>query len=758
MDYLANFTLLPLRFAGNQLIENVGSPDGVANRAPLLYRLDIYKPAAYQSGTFVVHESLRGREAPVFEVGGIVFSEGCNFDLSEFVWGLLTASPPKAEQDTITVQPLATMPYYQKSWVEPYKATTEVTSSIQYLLRAKLNEDQFAVWKENFFSSYLQEKRGFLTWQPNTAKIIDRDQPEFLSFLVHHNPVPTALKVRVDVEFQDGSRYATTLTPIQLTTVSNYSLYTVPVGFSALGLDEIEEEEEKDIFAYTVWLSDQNTQSLTEERRYIVNNDYQPYVRHVVFLNSLGGWDTLRLFGVSKEQLQVNTTLFQRQLEAKYTPSSEELFVTNIAGKRKLTLNTGYLPDRQWLLYLEEILWTEKVFVHAQEGLIPLVLSQNTYDLPDDEEDFAGRTFVFEHSKTAIGYSALPSPPIFTNVARPMVWVGYGGYCLINDRGLRTGYQAFTMLELRYSDGLHERVPGTLRKPNNPDELGYLPPTLSAECAATPYLNTEISRVGSFLRNNCGPNYKGSAATIVIAAGQYGSESSQTEADTRAESAWSLLNTQDRANQYGSCTLSIFYSVAVSQLSTYTKNTCSGTQYGSPWTITVPADAYTSNTSQADANNQAIAYANSLDTQANANLYALCRNLWDYDYNVPSGYFHYRTNRPTEISIYLIMNSMKRRGNYTAMVSMNPDTVEVFASGTNDLNFQVANIGGSGLAIYNPASSARSADIYIYRNGVLYDVFADIGPINAGTNYGTSFVNVAQITDGAKFYIRLVWK
>jgi hypothetical protein len=399
MDYLASFSLLPLRFAGNQLIQNVGSPDGISVRNNLIYKLDIYKPQAYQSGTFVVHESLRGREAPAYIDSGITFSEGCDFDLSEFVWGLLSPSPPSAAQNTISIQPLATMPYYVKTWVEPYQGTTETTSGIQYLLRAKLNEEQFAAWKENFFNTYLQENRAFLTWQPNTSKVVDRTQPEFLSYLVHHSPAPTALKVRVDVEYSDGTSTTETLTPITLSNIDNYSLYTIPVGFEALGLDDLEESEEKEVFAYTVWLSNQATQQLTETRRYIVNNDYQPYVRHLVFLNSLGGWDTIRLFGVSKEQLQISSTTFQRQLEANYTPSSDEIFITNITGERRLTLNTGYLPSREWLQYLEEILWSEKVYVNTQEGLVPLVIAQNTFDAPDDEEKLCGANVRFQTFK-----------------------------------------------------------------------------------------------------------------------------------------------------------------------------------------------------------------------------------------------------------------------------------------------------------------------------------------------------------------------
>lgn len=757
MDYLASYSLLPLRLAGNQLIINIPSPETVLNRAELLYKLELYQPEAYQSGSYMLYERLRGRERPVTVIENTDYSEGAYFDVSEYFWSLLSPTPPKSNQAEILLQALATMPVYWKQLVTPYESETTLTSPIQYIIRGKIHEDQFPGWKDSFFTEYLTSTRQFYTWQPRYDKLTDRSQPEFLSYLVHHNPCPSELRVRVNIEYQDGTFSTTTLTPITLSNVYNYTLYTIPVGFNALKLDENEAETEKTIHRYTVWLSNQNNQRLTEERYYIVNNDYVPYVRHLVFLNSLGGFDSIRLYGVSSTQLKRTSALFQRELEAGYSPSSEELFVRNITGERTLTLNTGYLPNREWLDYFEELMWSEQIYVDTAEGLIPIVLTQDTYAPPNDEEDIGGRTFVFRRSKTALAYSALPAAPVTVSGARPTFWAGSSPYCLVNEKGIRTGYQVYSSLELRYSDGLLEKVPGVARKSNIPGTEGYIPPQQSSYCNVTPYLSAEISRIGTFSRNNCGQNYIGEKALIVIAAQEFGSESSQAEADTRAESAWSLLNTQERANQYGACTLSIFYSVAVSQLSTYSKNTCSGNQYGSPWTITVQAGAYTSNISQADANNQAIAYANSLDTQANANLYALCRNLWDYDYNVPSGYFHFRSNRPNETKFYLIKSSGKWQGHSGAFAVYNHDSTGVYPDGTNDIDFIASEITQTGITLYNLSGSDRTASIYVYKNGILNNGMTDVGPIIAGENYGVSFVNVAQITDGAKFYVRVVW-
>ncbi|MBB3842189.1 hypothetical protein FHS57_006220 [Runella defluvii] len=618
MDYLASFQLLPLRLAGNQLIANVPSPDGVTNRTNLLYRLDIYRPKSFRSGEYVIHEKLRGREAPPVVENSTIFSDGCNFDLSEFIWGLLEANPPVPNQTEITLQPLATMPFFVRRWVEPYQVSTQTDEPIEYLIRAKLHEDHFASWKESFFTNYLQENRAFLTWQPRSEKIIDRNQPEFLSFLTHHNPLPSALKVRVQVTFTDETT-SETLTPIELKKVENYTLYTIPVGFQALGLANL--EQEKNVLYYKVWLSNHLFQQLTEERVYYVSNDYEHHVRYVVFLNSLGGWDTLRMTGLSNEQLQTSVSIMQRQLEPNYSVSSDEIFTVNITGERRLTLYTGNL-SRPWLKYLEELVWSEKIFVVTADGFVPIIINQNSFDGPNEDDDFSGRVFQFRQAKVAKAYSELPASPT-SNTNRPTQWVGVGAYCMVNEKGLRTGFQSFSLLELRYSDGAQERVPGIKRQANIPTNNGYIAPLISLACQSSPYLNTRIERFGTFQKNNCGDGYIGSYVTIVVEAGTHGSENSQAEAQARAESTWNLLNTQEAANANGVCSLG-YRNTAISRQSTYTRNTCTNGLAGSKWTIVIPEGQFISAISQADADAQANAQANALDTQANADLYGAC--------------------------------------------------------------------------------------------------------------------------------------
>ena len=115
---------------------------------------------------------------------------------------------------------------------------------------------------------------------------------------------------------------------------------------------------------------------------------------------------------------------------------------------------------------------------------------------------------------------------------------------------------------------------------------------------------------GAFTKSNCALGGAGSTVVYTVAAGTYSSAISQADADAKAQSDVNT-NGQAYANQNGTCT---WYNVSKSGV--YTKNNCGGGT-GSPVTYTVAAGAYSSTTSQADADGKA-----QNDVDANGQTYA----------------------------------------------------------------------------------------------------------------------------------------
>ena len=591
MDALAPLSFLPLRLSRNPIAYTIDAlPDTVLERANLSYILCVKTPKSYGSGEYGVLVQLPGREFPKRSELGAEYYPGAQFDAGVFVDDALKRTPPQPNQTGIVTCGDMITPYLVQTRVE--NAGVVVPDSIktlplEYAIKGSLGVEQFAAWRDQFFTGYLADSRRFLTWQP-VEKWVDVNQPEFLYYLVNFTPRPLELRLKVDLYYTDGT--ADTLTAQRMTTVGQYVVYGIPVGFVALGLPEREAAQGKEVHSYKVWISNETDQRLSEVRTYYVQRDYEANVRFLLFANSLGGYDTLRCTGQTARSLTVKGTNAQRALDPAYLPGTAELFSLNRLGERIITLNTG-LRDGDELDYLSEIALSDELYIVANEGFVALVPTDNPLSLRTDDEDLAGRTLSFRYAKNQVGYSDLPAAP--TVPTRPTRWVPVNTFCIIDDNGKRTGYMAAAKLELRYVDD------GTLVKPrrskaNTPGTEGYQPAIVSAACTTTPFVNALVERPGTYKRNNCGADQEPTVATLSIPANTYGAETAD-QLQSRIDAALAQLDTQDYANQFGAClTNPALYTYAVpvgkfhyraNQPSKLAIETASNPYMGNAWTM-----------------------------------------------------------------------------------------------------------------------------------------------------------------------------
>ncbi len=129
------------------------------------------------------------------------------------------------------------------------------------------------------------------------------------------------------------------------------------------------------------------------------------------------------------------------------------------------------------------------------------------------------------------------------------------------------------------------------------------------------FYNTTQS--GTFYKNNCAPGGTGSAVTYTVSANSYSSTSSQAAADQLAINEINA-NGQTHANNTGYCT---FYNTA--QSGNFQKNNCAPGGTGSIVTYTIPANTYSSTSSQAAADQLAINAVNA-NGQTHANNTGYC--------------------------------------------------------------------------------------------------------------------------------------
>jgi hypothetical protein len=544
---VAGRSFLPLRLSRNRIPVVIPplSPVDYANRSLLKYRTAVYVQEYFQGNTFMAASalSLEASEFPAERIGGALSYRGALIEIQSLLDGLLTPSLPLVDSGRITVCDGLTRQYYtQRQQLDPAGTVVgQFNDQSSWVIRAGVAPEQYADYRDTLFTDTAALGGHFLTYQPDDKRVLP-DQPEYLCWLNNVQPAPKSIRLRLQTIGLDGT--TETRTVMSLASLAPMTVYCLPVGPLALDLSD-------QVHAYQVWVSNENDEGLSVVRSYWIDRRYYRQCRYLLFGNSLGGWDTLALTGRATEKLSTTRLISERPPHPDGLASYAERTVSNVTGERELSVSTAYLSktERSWL---RELSFAEQVYLLADDWL-PLLLADNDYLADSDEETLIGRTFVFRYANPASQYSPLPPAP--PRPERPQGWRPYRTACELNDFGIRTGRKVATMLERYYLDDNTPVFPAQIRT-NLPGEEGYLAPQVSADCQTTPYRSVAISRVGTYQRNNCGSDQEGTTALISVAAGAFGSELSQLDADAKAEAAWQRLNTQEYANQNGSCVVS----------------------------------------------------------------------------------------------------------------------------------------------------------------------------------------------------------
>lgn len=553
MDYLANITHQDLQLSKLPIVVNVdaSSPVTYPDRTPLRYYLEVFVPEFYQGG-FISLTTLEGSEEPPQTIAGVTAYPGANFEIQDLLHGLVESRVPVFGLSQIAICETLVRPYYTKAIRKNGSAPIdEIIQPSSYVYRGGFAETDYAAYKDKFFTSYVGSGRRFLTWKPDFAPLRP-DQPEYLGFITNFSPTPSELRLRVEITYEDWS--VETITALTLDDVSSMAVYVCPVGPTQLDLQARTNVAGKPVSRYKVWLSNENNERLSEERNYLMYR--QPYrtLRYILFQNSLGLFDTLACYGDASENLKVQRQTAEKFRGYEYLPDVSERVINRVTGERELTVSTGYQYQGKGMRdYWQELFFAEQVYLITDREHIPLTLISDSYLADDDREKTVGRTLTFHYTNKETSYSRLPA--LASTPARPTGWRGDAQACELNQStGLRNGKKRYGLLVKYYIDNGEDVKPRT-QKPNVLGTEGYIPWWDSADCeaATTPYQNTVLNQTSVYKRNNCAVGQVGGNWTITVAAGAYGSEVSQGDADGKAAAAANALDTQENANAYGTC-------------------------------------------------------------------------------------------------------------------------------------------------------------------------------------------------------------
>jgi Family of unknown function (DUF5977) len=611
MDPIATLTYEPLKLCRqNPIVVNIdAAPLTITVRSGLRYYLELYLPINYQSTTFEKVETLEASEEPPYQIAGAWIVPGAYVEIQQHIDSFLSSTLPSFGQKNISVCESLTVPYYYKSIVKNNGIViSESTSSTFWAYKGGISMNDYADYKDLFFTYFIGNKKRFLTYAKNPKTVLP-SSPEFLYFIVNFSPLPSAIHLRIMLKYDDDSTEI--LTARSFSQITAYTVYGFPVGPVALDLEAMP----KIVISYNCWVANQDFEQISEIRTYIIDSDYRRNIKHILFSNSLSVFENITCLGANSEKLSVERTSSERYVGFDYLPSFSEKVISLSTGERQLIVSTGWILKSE-NEHLSELFLSREIFVMTDRAYLPLLLLNQDIKVNANDDTLIAQTLTFSYTKPEHNYSRLPIAPAVTVQLTGWRMLTLGD-CLSDANGIRTGQRAVSFLE-KYYLSTNQAVRPQVVKPNIPGTDGYIATTMSGQCTVTPFLNVAIIRQGTHLRSVCPSGFVGATAIITIAAQIYGSEISQADADAKAEAAFARADTQAYADQNGACVIP-FYNAAISQMSTIAKANCDANFTGQKWLINIPANVFMSGLSQADADAKALAEYHRLDTQLNAN-------------------------------------------------------------------------------------------------------------------------------------------
>jgi hypothetical protein len=214
--------------------------------------------------------------------------------------------------------------------------------------------------RNNFFVSYLQSSKAFLTWQPS-GRFVHPDEKQYLTVLLTS---PADFNVKITTWFTDST---SNIKLLPYTSAGNV-LFRIKTGAKELGLDNIAPTKQIHFYTVEVINTNNNTTIAAPYRYYI---EYRPLYNFydIAFFNSLGGLDTIRVKGQVDWKIQTTSDDVEHVIykDTYNTEKPRSQFSQSNTLKRD-----NYSGDAGWRRTKEE-----------QESLVEILVSKGRYEIID---------------------------------------------------------------------------------------------------------------------------------------------------------------------------------------------------------------------------------------------------------------------------------------------------------------------------------------------------------------------------------------
>lgn len=323
--------------------------------------LDVYMEDDYASGTYI---RLDQKEAtPDSDYIAI-------FRLEETLKPYLSHDKPSFNQATITRCSNIMKRYYYRyaeAFGEPQvvQKLSNPTLTTKHVILAGYGYKDFPA--STFVANHITGNAGkkFLTTQPRT-KTITTTQQEYL--YLYNTATSGTMTIKLKVYYTDGTSSA--LTDKTTASAGYNQVYIFPVGYAQLAVAAVDSTKTVKYYEVYVYDVDHSSETFT----YYVDHKRYRLSRYFLFLNSLGGMDTLWCSG-QEEEIGMEVSMEEARLVEEYNYAATDAQITayNAEFRDTVKVHTGW-KTKEYIDHLRDLLISEAIYEIGSAAYIPVRL------------------------------------------------------------------------------------------------------------------------------------------------------------------------------------------------------------------------------------------------------------------------------------------------------------------------------------------------------------------------------------------------
>jgi hypothetical protein len=127
-------------------------------------------------------------------------------------------------------------------------------------------------------------------------------------------------------------------------------------------------------------------------------------VRQFLFLNSLGGYDTLRITGDVEDSIELERSTISKVLGADFTELDHQVGQGSVSEIKTYKANTGWLT-REQVAWIRDFFLSKQVYQIVVGKLVPVVVSTTKATQRKDREDLFAIDFEYRRAFNSEFYS-----------------------------------------------------------------------------------------------------------------------------------------------------------------------------------------------------------------------------------------------------------------------------------------------------------------------------------------------------------------